>query len=98
MVQAFGEGGQRMSAVATLFAENTPTPPSPYPEPTSEAQKAKAKTVLVASVADRVPAFWLFCFEEDNVVDVSFEGERFSTLVSDLASVRERLAERDRLA
>jgi len=87
-----------MSAVATLYAENTPTPPSPYPEPTSKVLKAKSKTVFVASVANRIPVFWLFCFEEDNVVDVSFEGERFSTVVSDLASVRERLAARDSLA
>ncbi len=80
-----------MSNDAILVAENTRIPVGPWDEPNDP----KAKTVFVAGAVYQIPAFWLFCFEEPELVDREYEGEPIPTLVTALKKARQRLKARD---
>jgi hypothetical protein len=83
-----------MSNQACLFAEDTATPYDPF----AEEDDPRANTVQVAGASYQVPAFWLFCFDTGDTVSVESEEGTIPALVSDMAKVRSRLAERDEFA
>src|SRR5262249_22668120 len=78
-----------MSNQASLFAENTPDPYDPDRKP-----RAKDKTVFIAGAAYQVPAFWLCCFDKSDIAPVEWQNYEIPQLVSEMAPLRSRLAER----
>ncbi len=80
-----------MSNQACLFAEDTPTPFDPF----AEGDDPRANTVEIAGAASQIPAFWLSCFDKEDIALIESEDGDLPTLVSDMARVRARLAERD---
>jgi hypothetical protein len=83
-----------MSNQAILFAEDTPAAYNPEQKGTDR----QANTLHIAGAAYQIPVFWLFCFAEEDFVDVHMSQGRFSTLVTNMGQVRRRLTERDTLA
>ena len=83
-----------MSNQACLFAEDTPAPHNP-----AKPMNARAESVYIAGAAYQIPVFWMFCFEEEDFVNVRLSSRQsFSTLVAPMAKVRPRLQARDALA
>jgi hypothetical protein len=78
-----------MSNQASLFAENTPDPYDPDRKP-----RAKDKSVFIAGAAYQVPVFWLCCFDKSDIAPVEWQNYEIPQLVSEMAPVRARLAER----
>jgi len=77
-----------------LFAEDTPTPYNP----SADGSQSGANTVWVAGAAYQIPAFWLYCFDKANLAVVVSEGDTIPALVSEMAPVSSRLAEREAVA
>jgi hypothetical protein len=82
-----------MSNQACLFAEDTPTPFDPF----GEEGAPGANTVQIAGAAYQLPAFWLSCFDKDDIAVIESEEGDLPALVSELARVRARLGERGAL-
>jgi hypothetical protein len=82
-----------MSNQACLFAEDTPAPYDPF----AEGSDPDANTMHIAGAADQVPAFWLCCFDKGDIAVVESDEGAIPALVSEMARVRSRLAERDPL-
>lgn len=83
-----------MSNQACLFAEDTAAPYNPL----AEKRDPLANTVQLAGAAYQIPAFWLFCFDNNDMVEVESEEGKIPSLVCAMSRVRFRLAERDRAA
>ena len=83
-----------MSNQACLFAEETPAPYNPL----NDTKDARTKTLFIAGAAYRIPVFWMFCFAEEDFVEVPLSESKFSTLVAPTEAVRRRLDARDTLA
>jgi hypothetical protein len=82
-----------MSNDACLFAEDTPAPYDPF----AEVSELGTNTLQVAGAAYQVPMFWLCCFDKADIAIVKTQEGDIPALVSEMARVRSRLAERDDL-
>ncbi|MGE3805017.1 MAG: hypothetical protein AB7K24_10130 [Gemmataceae bacterium] len=80
-----------MSNLAILFADHAPSL-------TETKGPHEPRMLIVAGCRDCIPAFWLFCFDEDCLADMKVEEVVHTALVSPLPDVRQRLAARDSLA
>ncbi|HET6573254.1 MAG TPA: hypothetical protein VFG68_06610 [Fimbriiglobus sp.] len=64
--------------------------------PTSDSYDPDTQILCAASY--RLPAFWLFCFDQPDLYEFEIEGDRIPTALTSTKAARERLTERSVLA
>ena len=79
-----------MSNKACLLADDTPHPPSPEYD-----DDPGRNPLFIAGCAFQVPAFWLFCFDAQDLTHYEDADGPVPTLIAEMDKVRQRLADRD---